>query len=100
MLICNCVLERSDIHVSIRAAQATAQRELFTSFWMRDLEWTVLPVAVCWLVTPSHAMASVTVVRITVTEPQRYRAAPFALEVNVFSTMLVTVGDTSAYKRS
>ena len=63
---------------------------------MVHFERTVLPVAVGWLVATGNSVAGVTVVSVAVAEPEGDGAAPLALEVDVFSTVLVTVLDARA----
>ena len=67
---------------------------------MFHFQWAVAQaIAILGLVAPGYPMARVAVVRIAVAEPERYRAAPSALEVDVLGAVLVAVSDSCAYKR-
>ena len=55
---------------------------------MLHLEWTVVSIAIRWLVATCYTMAGVAVMCIAVAEPERDRAAPFALKVDVVGAVL------------
>ena len=56
----------------------------------------IIAIAICWFVTPCYSVARVAVVSVSMAEPEGDRAAPFALEVDVLGSMLLTVGYTSS----
>ena len=63
---------------------------------MLYLKRTVLPIAIFRLVSASYPMTGIAIMCITVAEPKRNGAAPFTLKVDVFSPVLVAIGDPSA----
>ena len=60
----------SDINITLRTAETTAECEFGPSGRMIYLERTVLAVAVGGLVPPCYSMAWVAIVRVAVAEPE------------------------------
>jgi len=69
---------------------------------MVDFERTsfffVVTGAVMLVISARNSVARVTVVSVAMTEPERYRAAELAFEVNVLIAVLLAVFDASAYR--
>ena len=64
---------------------------------MLDFERAVLAIAIVRFVSTGYPVTWITIMCVAVAEPERDGAAPFALEVDIFGTVLLTICDTSTY---